>query len=129
VPKPILPVLASATMLATTLTALITGRIAKGKGVKVRNSLLVAGFMVLLAANALFAAPVAANLVGMFAACILVGIHMGMTHGLTLSMLSSYMPQDKIPGVRLEVLHVTQYYWPVGLQVGWQQIDDPLSSC
>lgn len=98
VPKAMLPALASATMLATTLTALTTGRVAKGKGVSVRNALLVAGFAVLLAANVLFAAPISANIPGMFAACFFVGVHMGMTHGLTLSMLSSYMPQDNVPG-------------------------------
>ena len=91
--------LGSATMLATTLTALSTGRYSKGKGVNVRNTLLILGFLGLLGANALLAAPFSANKAGMFAACVLIGIHMGMTHGLTLSMLSSYMPKDEVPGV------------------------------
>lgn len=103
VPKAMLPMLASATMLATTLTALSTGRYSKGRGVGTRNGLLVLGFTALLAANALLAAPVSANMPGMFAACALIGVHMGMTHGLTLSMLSSYMPQDKVPGAHTSV--------------------------
>ena len=99
VPKAMLPALTSATMLATTLTALTTGRMAKGKGIGLRNTLLLVGFLFLLAANTLLAAPLSANIGGMFAASILIGVHMGMTHGLTLSMLSSYMPHDDIPGV------------------------------
>lgn len=98
VPKVMLPMLASATMLATTLTALTVSRIAKGSGVGVRNTLLAGGFMMLLVANTLLAAPVSASPAGMFAACSFIGIHMGMTHGLTLSMVSSYMPHQKLEG-------------------------------
>lgn len=90
--------LASATMLGTTLTALTVGRIAKGGGVRVRNTLLVVGFLMLLVANTLLAAPVSATPAGMFAACSFIGIHMGMTHGLTLSMVSSYMPHQQLEG-------------------------------
>ena len=98
VPRPALPLLASATMLATSLTALTTGRFAKGRGVSTRNTVLVAGCLMLTAANVLLSLPFAANMAGMMAACVCIGVHMGMTHGLALSMLSSYMPQDRIPG-------------------------------
>jgi hypothetical protein len=98
VPKAMLPILGSTTMLATSFTAFMTGHYTKGKGVAVRNKLLVCGFLVLLAANALLAAPSSANIPGIFTACVCVGVHMGMTQGLTLSMLSSYMPQDRVPG-------------------------------
>lgn len=90
-------------MLATSLTALTTGRFAKGRGVSTRNSVLVAGCLMLTVANALLSAPFAANMAGMMAACVCIGVHMGMTHGLALSMLSSYMPQDRIPGALLFV--------------------------
>jgi MFS family permease len=98
VPKVMLPMLTSATMLATTVTALTVGRFAKGRGIHTRNVLLIVGFLVLLGANLFLGAPLTANPVGMFVACALIGIHMGMTHGLTLSMVSSYMPLDDLPG-------------------------------
>lgn len=93
--------LVSAAMLATSLTSLTTGRAAKGKGIVLRNRVLAAGCLFLLLANVLLVAPFSAHVPGMFAACICIGVHMGMTHGLALSMLSSYMPQSQIPGALL----------------------------
>jgi MFS family permease len=101
VPKVMLPMLASATMLATTVTAFTVGRYAKGRGVKARNLVLVLGFLMLVAANACLAAHWTATPGGMFVACGLIGVHMGMTHGLTLSMISSYMPHHKLKGAGL----------------------------
>ena len=96
-----LPLLGSATMLATTFSALMTGRAAKSSGVRTRNGILLAGFAMLMLANTLLAAQFSSNVPGMVAACLCIGVHMGMTHGLTLSMLSSYMPQGEVPGAFL----------------------------
>ena len=93
-----LPILGSTTMMATTLSALTIGRYAKGKGVGVRNNILLAGFAMLVVANIFLGSPFAANIYGMFAGCAFIGLHMGLTHGLTLSMVSSYMPQGELPG-------------------------------
>lgn len=90
--------LASTNMAAMIVTSFTVGKVAKGRGVAVRNACLGAGFLVLLAANALLASPLTASVAGMFGACTLIGIHMGMTHGLTLSMLSGYMPHKDVPG-------------------------------
>jgi MFS family permease len=90
--------LASTNMLAMIVTAFVVGKVAKGKGAGIRNGFLIVGFLMLLAANILLAAPAAANAAGMFFACACIGVHMGMTHGLTLSMLSSYMPHKDVPG-------------------------------
>lgn len=91
--------LASVTMLATTITAFTVGQYAKGKGVKARNIVLVIGFMMLLVANTFLSSTWSASPAGMLIACGFIGVHMGMTHGLTLSMVSSYMPHHKLKGV------------------------------
>lgn len=90
--------LASVTMLATTLSAFTVGQYAKGKGVKARNIVLVIGFMMLLVANTFLSSAWTASPAGMLVACGFIGVHMGMTHGLTLSMVSSYMPHHKLKG-------------------------------
>ena len=98
VPKVMLPMLASVTMLATTVTALSVGQYAKGRGVRDRNIVLVIGFMMLLVANTFLSSAWSASPAGMLVACGFIGVHMGMTHGLTLSMVSSYMPHHKLKG-------------------------------
>jgi hypothetical protein len=103
VPKAILPMLASTNMAAMIVTSFTVGKFAKGKGVGSRNAFLVVGFLMLLVANGLLAAPAAASAAGMFTACVFIGVHMGMTHGLTLSMLSSYMPHKDVPGTSLSM--------------------------
>jgi MFS family permease len=101
VPNVMLPMLASVTMLATTLSAFTVGQYAKGKSVKARNVVLVVGFMMLLVANTCLSSTLTASPAGMLIACGFIGVHMGMTHGLTLSMVSSYMPHHKLKGARI----------------------------
>ena len=120
VPKVMLPMLASVTMLATTVTALSVGQYAKGRGVRDRNIVLVIGFMMLLVANTFLSSAWSASPAGMLVACGFIGVHMGMTHGLTLSMVSSYMPHHKLKGMHSSVLvasaFITSVRWMSELQ-------------
>ena len=36
---------------------------------------------------------------GMFVGAFFVGVHMATTHGVTLAMMSSYIPTTKVPGI------------------------------
>eukprot|EP01024_Parvocaulis_polyphysoides_P018035 TRINITY_DN1795_c1_g1_i2.p1 TRINITY_DN1795_c1_g1~~TRINITY_DN1795_c1_g1_i2.p1 ORF type:complete len:530 (-),score=60.01 TRINITY_DN1795_c1_g1_i2:501-2090(-) len=94
-----LPALVTTTMLSTTLCSLTTGSLMKGATVFRRNMLLGVGIAVLILANAVFALPMFGNMWGMFLGTALIGVHMGMTHGLCYSMVSSYFPHNEVEGI------------------------------
>lgn len=51
----------------------------------------------MIAANAAFG--LSTNIYGMFIGAVLLGLHMAMTHSLTMSMIASYMPVGDIEGI------------------------------
>eukprot|EP01025_Chloroclados_australasicus_P053393 TRINITY_DN6276_c1_g1_i2.p1 TRINITY_DN6276_c1_g1~~TRINITY_DN6276_c1_g1_i2.p1 ORF type:complete len:553 (-),score=35.37 TRINITY_DN6276_c1_g1_i2:618-2234(-) len=97
--KSYLPALVTTTMLGTTLFSLITGSLMKGGGVVRRNLMLGVGISVLILANIIFSLPMFGNVYGMFIGTALIGVHMGMTHGLCYSMVSSYFPHNEVEGI------------------------------
>ena len=94
--KASLPILTSIMMLTQAVLATPMGLKAK-ESVKSRNMVIVAGIAVLIGANAAFA--FIPSFTGMALGALLIGVHMAMTHGVTIGMLSSYMPQTSIPGI------------------------------
>jgi len=94
--KASLPILTSIMMLTQAVLATPMGLKAK-ESVKSRNTVIVAGIAVLIGANAAFA--FVPSFYGMALGALLIGVHMAMTHGVTIGMLSSYMPQTNIPGI------------------------------
>lgn len=94
--KASLPILTSIMMLTQAVLATPMGLKAK-ESVKSRNLVIVAGIAVLIGANAAFA--FIPSFTGMALGALLIGVHMAMTHGVTIGMLSSYMPQTSIPGI------------------------------
>ncbi|PNW83272.1 hypothetical protein CHLRE_05g232751v5 [Chlamydomonas reinhardtii] len=97
-PKSLLPMLTLVNMLAQTILTAPLARIS-GASVSNRNRLLLAGFACMVAADLLFALPATASPAGMFGGAAFIGLHMAMTHAITISMISSYMPTGVIPGV------------------------------
>ena len=67
------------------------------ESVQSRNMVIIAGIAVLIGANAALA--FIPSFSGMALGALLIGVHMAMTHGVTIGMLSSYMPQTSIPGI------------------------------
>jgi sugar phosphate permease len=91
-----LPLLTSTMMLTTAVLATPCGLRAK-RSIQARNNMLLAGFGVMVLANLSFA--FISNAAGMFLGAGLVGAHMAMTHGILLSMISSYIPAGEVPGL------------------------------
>eukprot|EP00889_Picochlorum_renovo_P002821 jgi/Picre1/29851/NNA_005233.t1 len=94
--KASLPVLTSIIMLTQAVLATPMGLKAK-ESVASRNMVIVAGIAVLIGANASFA--FIPSFIGMALGAFCIGVHMAMTHGVTIGMLSSYIPQKTIPGL------------------------------
>lgn len=94
--KASLPVLTSIMMLTQAVLATPMGLKAK-ESVRSRNTVIVFGIAVLIGANASFA--FIPSFTGMALGALLIGVHMAMTHGVTIGMLSSYIPQTTIPGL------------------------------
>lgn len=94
--KASLPILTSIMMLTQAVLATPMGLKAK-ESVQSRNMVIIAGIAVLIGANAAFA--FIPSFSGMALGALLIGVHMAMTHGVTIGMLSSYMPQTSIPGI------------------------------
>lgn len=111
-PKAELPLLTSVMMITQALLSAPMGIRAKAS-VKSRNAILLLGCVALVGANASFALlnttsgaflcldshPDNIACSGMLLGSLLVGIHMAMTHGLTLGMVSAYIPNTKVPGL------------------------------
>ncbi|GLC74863.1 hypothetical protein PLESTF_001565600 [Pleodorina starrii] len=97
-PKTLLPMM---TLVNTLIQMLLTAPLSRVSGASVlnRNRLLLAGFGFMVAADACFASPLTANPAGMFLGSAFIGLHMAMTHAITISMVSSYMPTGVLPGV------------------------------
>lgn len=72
---------------------------AAGTGVATRNRLLAAGFFAMVAANFCFGSSLCASPAGMFAGASLLGLHMALTHSITVSMVASYMPTGEVKGI------------------------------
>jgi hypothetical protein len=72
---------------------------AAGTGVATRNRLLAAGFAAMVAANFCFGSSLCASPAGMFAGASLLGLHMALTHSITVSMVASYMPTGEVKGI------------------------------
>jgi hypothetical protein len=72
---------------------------AAGTGVATRNKLLAAGFLAMVAANFCFGSSLCASPAGMFAGASLLGLHMALTHSITVSMVASYMPTGEVKGI------------------------------
>jgi MFS family permease len=94
--KASLPILTSIMMLTQAVLATPMGLKAK-ESVQSRNMVIIAGIAVLIGANAALA--FIPSFSGMALGALLIGVHMAMTHGVTIGMLSSYMPQTSIPGI------------------------------
>lgn len=81
------------------IQTVLTAHISKlsTQSVTMRNTILYGGFAMMVAANAAFG--LSRNIFGMFAGAIFLGLHMAMTHSLTMSMMASYMPVGDIKGL------------------------------
>lgn len=91
-----LPVLTSIMMVTQAVLATPAGLRAK-RSVASRNAVVVLGIVALIGANAAFALLPSAP--GMMLGALLIGVHMAMTHGVTIGMLSTYIPSATIPGL------------------------------
>ncbi|KAK9849389.1 hypothetical protein WJX84_005290 [Apatococcus fuscideae] len=91
-----LPLLTSTMMLTTTLLAAPAGIRAKSS-LKARNNVLLLGFLAMIGADLAFA--LIGSVPGMFLGATLVGVHMALTHGVSLAMVSSYIPTTSVPGI------------------------------
>jgi MFS family permease len=94
--KASLPVLTSVIMITQAILSTPAGMRAK-RSVKDRNTVIIAGTAVLILANAAFA--FLPSYLGMVLGALFIGIHMAMTHGVTIGMLSSYIPSHAVPGL------------------------------
>ena len=94
--KASLPVLTSVIMLTQAVLATPMGMKAK-ESVKSRNTVIALGTAVLIGANASFA--FLPSFQGMVLGAFFIGVHMAMTHGVTIGMLSAYIPNKTIPGL------------------------------
>lgn len=91
-----LPALTSIMMITQAVLATPMGLKAR-ESVKSRNTVIAVGILVLIGANASLA--LIPTFQGMALGSLLIGIHMAMTHGVTIGMLSSYIPSKTIPGL------------------------------
>ncbi|GAX82287.1 hypothetical protein CEUSTIGMA_g9716.t1 [Chlamydomonas eustigma] len=96
--KSALPLL---TLTNTLFQVLLTAPLAKfsGKSVRNRKSLLLVGFVMMMGADACFGLDLFATPAGMFLGAALLGLHMALTHSITVSMIASYMPTGEVPGL------------------------------
>lgn len=94
--KASLPVLTSVIMITQAILSTPAGMRAK-RSVKDRNTVIIIGTAVLILANAAFA--FLPSYLGMVLGALFIGIHMAMTHGVTIGMLSSYIPSHAVPGL------------------------------
>jgi len=96
--KSALPLL---TLTNTLFQVLLTAPLAKfsGKSVRNRNRLLLFGFAMMMGADACFGLDFFATPAGMFLGAALLGLHMALTHSITVSMIASYMPTGEVPGL------------------------------
>ncbi|KAK9866106.1 hypothetical protein WJX84_003968 [Apatococcus fuscideae] len=95
-PKTQLPLLTSTMMLTQALLATFAGLQAK-KSLGARNNVLLVGFLAMIGADLAFA--LIGSVPGMFLGATLVGVHMALTHGVSLAMVSSYIPATSVPGI------------------------------
>ncbi len=81
------------------IQTLMTAPISKlsTQSVSMRNTILYGGFAMMICANVMFG--LSNHIVGMFLGATFLGLHMAMTHSLTMSMLASYMPVGEVEGV------------------------------
>lgn len=81
------------------IQTLMTAPISKlsTQSVSMRNTILYGGFAMMICANAMFG--LSNHIVGMFLGATFLGLHMAMTHSLTMSMMASYMPVGEVEGV------------------------------
>jgi MFS family permease len=91
-----LPLLTSVIMVTQAALAAPMGLRAK-RSVAARNQTVFFGIGVLVAAN--FVLATVPSFAGMVAGCALIGVHMAMTHGVTIGMLSSYIPSGSVKGL------------------------------
>ncbi|RMZ55697.1 hypothetical protein APUTEX25_005738 [Auxenochlorella protothecoides] len=91
-----LPALTSIMMVTQAALATPAGLRAK-RSVAARNAVVVLGIFALIGANAAFA--LLPSTPGMMLGALLIGVHMAMTHGVTIGMLSTYIPSATIPGL------------------------------
>ncbi|KAK9807690.1 hypothetical protein WJX72_006202 [[Myrmecia] bisecta] len=91
-----LPLITSTMMLAQAFLSTSFGLRAK-RSVRDRNNTLLQGYAAIIAANLAFA--LVPNTAGMFLGAVFVGLHMAMTHGILLAMISSYIPSTVVPGL------------------------------
>lgn len=94
--KASLPLLTSVMMITQAFLATPMGLQAR-KSVKSRNIVIALGIAVLIGANASFA--LMPSMQGMLLGAFLIGVHMAMTHGVTIGMLSAYIPSKEVPGL------------------------------
>jgi MFS family permease len=94
--KASLPLLTSVMMITQAVLAAPMGLKAK-ESVKSRNMVIAIGTAFLIGANASFS--LIPSFQGMVLGAFLIGIHMAMTHGVTIGMLSAYIPSKTIPGL------------------------------
>ena len=94
--KTSLPLLTSVMMITQAFLATPMGLQAR-KSVKSRNTVIAVGIAILIGANAAFA--LMPSMEGMLLGAFLIGVHMAMTHGVTIGMLSSYIPSNVVPGL------------------------------
>eukprot|EP00884_Botryococcus_braunii_P019483 jgi/Botrbrau1/6218/Bobra.0109s0013.1 len=95
-PKEQLPLLVSIIMVIQAAGATASGLRAK-RSIKDRNIVLLVGYAAIIGANMAFA--VIPNFSGMVIGAALVGVHMAMTHGVTIAMMASYIPTTEVPGI------------------------------
>ena len=94
--KASLPLLTSVMMITQAILATPMGLKAR-ESVQSRNTVIALGIAVLVGANASFA--LIPSFKGMVLGSFFIGVHMAMTHGVTIGMLSSYIPSKTIPGL------------------------------
>lgn len=94
--KASLPLLTSVMMITQAVLAAPMGLKAK-ESVKSRNMVIAIGTAFLIGANASFS--LIPTFQGMVLGAFLIGVHMAMTHGVTIGMLSAYIPSKTIPGL------------------------------
>jgi Na+/melibiose symporter-like transporter len=95
-PTEYIPMLFFASAIIQTLLTAPVSKLST-QSVTMRNAILYSGFAMMIAANAAFG--LSKNIYGMFMGAIFLGLHMAMTHSLTMSMMASYMPVGDIKGI------------------------------
>ncbi|KAK9839281.1 hypothetical protein WJX81_005580 [Elliptochloris bilobata] len=91
-----LPLLTSIMMVVQAFLAAPAGLRAK-RSIADRNQVLLVGYAAMIAADLTFA--LVPTVYGMLAGSFFVGVHMALTHGVTLGMVASYIPATEVPGI------------------------------